>query len=118
MCRVSSRSLEGQPYKPDAIFFAVVCGSTHADSPRAFRHSSGQLAAPITAGYGWREKGRLQAMVAPRSSRAKSIVSRRRSDGSPRSESGKPARHMGTIAFILGSEALAERRLLIGNDDN
>src|SRR5215472_14407239 len=41
-----------------------------------------------------------------------------RLDGSPRSESGKPARHIGAIAFILGSEALAERRLLIGNYDN
>src|SRR5262249_50865562 len=40
-----------------------------------------------------------------------------RLDGS-RSESGKPARHIGAIAFILGSEALAERRLLIGNYDN
>src|SRR5215510_3201148 len=40
-----------------------------------------------------------------------------RLDGS-RSESGKPARHMGAIAFILGSVALAERRLLIGNYDN
>lgn len=38
-------------------------------------------------------------------------------DGS-RSESGKPARHIGAIAFILGSEALAERRLLIGNYEN
>ena len=37
---------------------------------------------------------------------------------SPRSESGKPARHIGAIAFILGSEALAKRRLLIGNYDN
>src|SRR5262249_9508034 len=37
-----------------------------------------------------------------------------RLDGS-RSESGKPARHIGAIAFILGSVALAERRLLIGN---
>src|SRR5215471_1784160 len=42
----------------------------------------------------------------------------KRLDGSPRSESGKPARHIGAIAFILGSEALAERRLLIGNYDN
>src|SRR3974390_3346970 len=33
-----------------------------------------------------------------------------RLDGSPRSESGKPARHIGAIAFILGSEALPERR--------
>ena len=41
-----------------------------------------------------------------------------RLDGSPRSESGKPARHIGAIAFILGSEALPERRLLIGNYDN
>src|SRR5499427_8537328 len=41
-----------------------------------------------------------------------------RLDGSPRCESGKPARHIGAIAFILGSEALAERRLLIGNYDN
>src|SRR3974390_868864 len=41
-----------------------------------------------------------------------------RLDGSPRSESGKPARHIGAIAFILGSEALAEGRLLIGNYDN
>ena len=41
-----------------------------------------------------------------------------RLDGSPRSESGKPARHIGAIAFILGSVALAERRLLIGNYDN
>ena len=41
-----------------------------------------------------------------------------RLDGSPRSESGKPARHVGAIAFILGSEALAERRLLKGNYDN
>src|SRR5215467_13207047 len=40
-----------------------------------------------------------------------------RLDGS-RSESGKPARHIGAIAFILGSVALAERRLLIGNYDN
>ena len=32
--------------------------------------------------------------------------------------SGKPARHIGAIAFILGSVALAERRLLIGNYDN
>src|SRR6516162_5908683 len=32
-----------------------------------------------------------------------------RLDGS-RSESGKPARHIGAIAFILGSEALPERR--------
>src|SRR5215469_302497 len=41
-----------------------------------------------------------------------------RLDGSPRSESGKPARHIGAIAFILGSVALPERRLLIGNYDN
>src|SRR6516165_8192305 len=41
-----------------------------------------------------------------------------RLDGSPRSETGKPARHIGAIAFILGSEALAERRLLIGNYEN
>jgi len=41
-----------------------------------------------------------------------------RLDGSPRSESGKPARHIGAIAFILGSEAFAERRLLIGNYGN
>src|SRR5262249_40388451 len=41
-----------------------------------------------------------------------------RLDGSPWSESGKPARHIGAIAFILGSVALAERRLLIGNYDN
>src|SRR5215217_4285731 len=41
-----------------------------------------------------------------------------RLDGSPRSESGKPARHIGAIAFILGSEALAERRLLKGNYGN
>ena len=27
--------LEGQPYEPDAVFFSVVCGFTHADSPRA-----------------------------------------------------------------------------------
>ena len=40
-----------------------------------------------------------------------------RLDGS-RSESGKPARHIGAIVFILGSVALAERRLLIGNYDN
>src|SRR5215470_18459914 len=40
-----------------------------------------------------------------------------RLDGS-RSEPGKPARHIGAIAFILGSEALAERRLLIGNYGN
>jgi hypothetical protein len=40
-----------------------------------------------------------------------------RSDGS-RSESGKPAGHIGAIGFIVGSEVLAERRLLIGNDDN
>src|SRR6516165_6837016 len=39
-------------------------------------------------------------------------------DGSPRSESGKPARHIGAIAFILGSEALPERRLLIGKYEN
>ena len=37
-----------------------------------------------------------------------------RLDGS-RSESGKPARHIGAIAFILGSEAFAEPRLLNGN---
>jgi hypothetical protein len=41
-----------------------------------------------------------------------------RLDGSPWSESGKPARHIGAIAFILGSEVLAERRLLIGDDEN
>src|SRR5262252_2008256 len=41
-----------------------------------------------------------------------------RLDGSPRSESGKPARHISAIAFILGPEALAERRLLIGNYGN
>src|SRR4051794_39794727 len=41
-----------------------------------------------------------------------------RLDGSPRSESGKPARHIGGIAFILGSEALAESRLLIDNYEN
>ena len=40
-----------------------------------------------------------------------------RLDGS-RSESGKPARHIGAIAFILGPVALAQRRLLIGNYDN
>src|ERR1700730_4765664 len=40
-----------------------------------------------------------------------------RLDGS-RSEAGKPARNIGAIAFILGSVALAERRLLIGNYDN
>src|SRR5215471_15290535 len=40
-----------------------------------------------------------------------------RLDGS-RSESGEPARHIGAIAFILGSEAMAERRLLIGNYGN
>ena len=41
-----------------------------------------------------------------------------RLDGSPWSESGKPARHIGAKAFILGSEALAEGGLLIGNYDN
>ena len=40
-----------------------------------------------------------------------------RLDGS-RSESGKPARHIGAIAFILGSEAFAEPRLLNGNYPN
>src|SRR5689334_16851408 len=40
-----------------------------------------------------------------------------RLDGSRR-ESGKLARHIGAIAFVLGFEALAERRLLIDNCPN
>jgi hypothetical protein len=29
------RGQQGQPYEPDAVFFSVVCGFTHADSSRA-----------------------------------------------------------------------------------
>src|SRR5215831_12170925 len=33
--------LEGKPDVPDAFFFSVGCGFTHADSPRACRYMAG-----------------------------------------------------------------------------
>ena len=38
--------------------------------------------------------------------------------GSPGREPRNPARHVGAIGFILGSEAFPERRLLIGKYKN
>src|SRR5215469_1937362 len=61
----------------------------------------------------WRRNGAMGQIQTFRPHRASN-----RLGGSPRSESGKPARHIGAIGFILGSEALAERRLLIGKYDN
>jgi len=42
---LSTPGLEGKPHVPDAVFFSVGCGFTHANSPRVCRHiSSGRAA--------------------------------------------------------------------------
>ena len=78
------------------------------------RHAEGRTGAVVVLEA--IEQKNLRAAV-PRRQTFRPHRASNRLDGS-RSESGKPARHIGAIAFILGSEAFAERRLLIGNYEN